>query len=85
MTIKELKLKYEYKKRILDKLDKRCITVSPDASEEDALKLANTFFKMNKKDLIIRKGYATKNGELAYFRKKLAVIGEKPVWLIYRK
>ena len=82
MTVKELKTNYGYSKRLLD--DKVCIVINIALSKEDALKLANDFFHMNKKELIICKGYATKTGNKAYLNKKLTVIGEKPVWVIYR-
>ena len=84
MTVKELKTKYGYSKRILDNNDKSCVVIDMSLSEEDALKLANDFFHMNKKDLVICKGFATKNGKRAYLKRKITVIGEKPSWVIYR-
>jgi len=84
MTVKELKTKYGYSKRILDNNNKSCVVIDMALSKEDALKLANSFFHMNKKELIICKGYATKSGKKAYLKKKITVIGEKPAWVIYR-
>lgn len=84
MTTKELVSKYGYIKRELEKSGKRCVTVDPSVAKEDALRIANTFFKRKLDSLIIRKGYATKNGKKVYFKKKLTVIGEKPVWIIYK-
>ena len=83
MTVKELKTNYGYSKRLLDN-NKVCVVINMALSKEDALKLSNDFFHMNKNDLIICKGYATKTGNKAYLKKKLTVIGEKPVWIIYR-
>ena len=84
MTVKELKEKYGYKKKILDNTGKVCLVIDMALPKEDALRLANDFFHINKKDLIICKGYATKNGNKAYLKKKLIVISEKPTWVVYR-
>ena len=86
MTLTNLKKYYGYKKRMLEKINKVCIIVPIEiTSRDDALKLANDFFHMNKRDLIITKGFATAKGSKAYLKKKITVFGEKPCWVIYRR
>ena len=78
MTTKQLNEKYGYKKRV-DENGRTVIIVNAKLTEDEALRLANLHFKRNKKELYVKKAYATKNGKKVYFKKKLTVIGEKPV------
>ena len=84
MTTKELIKKYGFRK-CFDEKGKRYIIVPFEAEIEEALKIANSYFRQSYSELDIRYVYATKKGKKVYMKKKLLVVGEKKYWGICQK